>query len=86
MCLVLQGLSLAMSRDGSSGGVAYLVTIDSEGVEEKCVLGNQLPKFYDPHIMEPSKAAKVWTKMMFDAFFSIKTFTLFFVQCSSLIF
>lgn len=59
MCLVLQGLSLAMSRDGSSGGVAYLVTIDSEGVEEKCVLGNQLPKFYDPHIMEPSKAAKV---------------------------
>ncbi|XP_039534674.1 proteasome subunit beta type-9 [Pimephales promelas] len=56
---VINSLSLAMSRDGSSGGVAYLVTIDSEGVEEKCVLGNQLPTFYDPDVMEPSKAAKV---------------------------
>uniref|UniRef100_A0A671QRD2 proteasome endopeptidase complex n=1 Tax=Sinocyclocheilus anshuiensis TaxID=1608454 RepID=A0A671QRD2_9TELE len=56
---VINSLTLAMGRDGSSGGVAYLVTIDSEGVEEKCILGNQLPKFYDPDIMAPSKAAKV---------------------------
>ncbi|XP_050959588.1 proteasome subunit beta type-9-like [Labeo rohita] len=47
---VINSLSLAMSRDGSSGGVAYVVTIDSEGVEEKCILGNQLPTFYDPDI------------------------------------
>ncbi|KAL1255029.1 hypothetical protein QQF64_013090 [Cirrhinus molitorella] len=47
---VVNSLSLAMSRDGSSGGVAYVVTIDSEGVEEKCILGNQLPTFYDPDI------------------------------------
>lgn len=36
-----------MSRDGSSGGVAYLVTIDEKGAEEKCILGNELPTFYD---------------------------------------
>uniref|UniRef100_A0A4W5L7H4 Proteasome 20S subunit beta 9a n=1 Tax=Hucho hucho TaxID=62062 RepID=A0A4W5L7H4_9TELE len=34
-------------RDGSSGGVAYLVTIDEKGAEEKCILGNELPTFYD---------------------------------------
>nr|NP_571753.1 proteasome subunit beta type-9b [Danio rerio]AAD53520.1 proteasome subunit beta 9B [Danio rerio] len=56
---VINSLSLAMGRDGSSGGVAYLVTIDSESVEEKCILGNQLPTFYDPDTVEPSKAVKV---------------------------
>lgn len=40
-------LSLAMNRDGSSGGVAYIVTIDEHGTEEKVVLGNQLPTFFD---------------------------------------
>ncbi|XP_056154047.1 proteasome subunit beta type-9 [Lampris incognitus] len=44
---VINALSLAMSRDGSSGGVAYLVTIDEHGTEEKVILGNDLPKFYD---------------------------------------
>uniref|UniRef100_A0A3B4AA85 Proteasome subunit beta n=1 Tax=Periophthalmus magnuspinnatus TaxID=409849 RepID=A0A3B4AA85_9GOBI len=40
-------LSLAMNRDGSSGGVAYLVTIDEHCTEEKVILGNDLPTFYD---------------------------------------
>ncbi|XP_062385724.1 proteasome subunit beta type-9 [Sardina pilchardus] len=44
---VVNALTLAMSRDGSSGGVAYLVTIDEAGSEEKCILGNDLPKFFD---------------------------------------
>lgn len=44
---VLNTLSLAMSRDGSSGGVAYIVTIDKDGAEEKVILGNDLPSFYD---------------------------------------
>lgn len=43
----LAALSLAMSRDGSSGGVAYLVTIDEHGTEEKVILGNDLPTFFD---------------------------------------
>uniref|UniRef100_A0A673JH16 Proteasome subunit beta type-9-like n=1 Tax=Sinocyclocheilus rhinocerous TaxID=307959 RepID=A0A673JH16_9TELE len=48
-CLVSLSLALtlAMGRDGSSGGVAYVVTIDKDGAEEKCVLGNELPKFFD---------------------------------------
>ncbi|XP_031441498.1 proteasome subunit beta type-9 [Clupea harengus] len=44
---VVNALTLAMGRDGSSGGVAYLVTIDETGTEEKCILGNDLPKFFD---------------------------------------
>ncbi|XP_016349923.1 proteasome subunit beta type-9 [Sinocyclocheilus anshuiensis] len=44
---VVNALTLAMGRDGSSGGVAYVVTIDKDGAEEKCILGNELPKFFD---------------------------------------
>ncbi|XP_069055112.1 proteasome subunit beta type-9 isoform X2 [Lepisosteus oculatus] len=43
---VVNTLSLAMARDGSSGGVAYLVTIDAHGAEEQCILGNELPTFF----------------------------------------
>lgn len=43
-CVV--ALSLAMARDGSSGGVVRLGIITKDGVERKVVLGNQLPKFY----------------------------------------
>uniref|UniRef100_A0A668RQ52 Proteasome 20S subunit beta 9a n=1 Tax=Oreochromis aureus TaxID=47969 RepID=A0A668RQ52_OREAU len=45
--LIVAALTLAMNRDGSSGGVAYVVTIDEHGTEEKVVLGNQLPTFFD---------------------------------------
>ncbi|KAM9823991.1 proteasome subunit beta type-9 [Neosynchiropus ocellatus] len=44
---VVSTLALAMGRDGSSGGVAYIVTIDEHGTEEKVVLGNDLPTFYN---------------------------------------
>lgn len=36
-------ISHAMARDGSSGGVIRLVTIDQTGVAKECVLGNDLP-------------------------------------------
>uniref|UniRef100_A0A3Q0SM19 Proteasome 20S subunit beta 9a n=1 Tax=Amphilophus citrinellus TaxID=61819 RepID=A0A3Q0SM19_AMPCI len=45
--LIVAALSLAMNRDGSSGGVAYIVTIDEHGTEEQVILGNQLPTFFD---------------------------------------
>ncbi|TDH03727.1 hypothetical protein EPR50_G00145120 [Perca flavescens] len=44
---VVNTLSLAMNRDGSSGGVAYIVSIDEHGTEEKVILGNDLPTFFD---------------------------------------
>ncbi|KAK5854728.1 hypothetical protein PBY51_004899 [Eleginops maclovinus] len=44
---VINTLSLAMNRDGSSGGVAYIVSIDEHGAEEKVILGNDLPTFFD---------------------------------------
>lgn len=40
-------LSLAMARDGSSGGVVRLGIITPEGVERRVVLGTELPKFYE---------------------------------------
>jgi len=42
-------LSLAMSRDGSSGGVIRMCVITEDGVERKFVPGNQLPKFWEGH-------------------------------------
>uniref|UniRef100_H2S8X7 Proteasome 20S subunit beta 9a n=1 Tax=Takifugu rubripes TaxID=31033 RepID=H2S8X7_TAKRU len=45
--LIVAALSLAMNRDGSSGGVAYIVTIDEHNAEEKVILGNDLPTFFD---------------------------------------
>jgi len=34
------GVAHAMSRDGSSGGVIRLVTVDKDGYERECILGN----------------------------------------------
>jgi len=42
-------LSLAMSRDGSSGGVIRMCVITEEGVERLFVPGDQLPKFWEGH-------------------------------------
>jgi len=39
-------LALAMARDGSSGGVIRLVTIDGEGVHRQMIPGDRVPKFY----------------------------------------
>ena len=39
-------LSLAMARDGSSGGVIRMCVITEDGVERLFVPGNQLPKFW----------------------------------------
>eukprot|EP01040_Poterioochromonas_malhamensis_P014168 gene14168-15664_t len=36
-------ISHAMARDGSSGGVVRLVTIDQSGIEKEVVLGDKLP-------------------------------------------
>ena len=42
----MAALSLAMNRDGSSGGVIRMVVITKEGVERLFVPGNELPKFW----------------------------------------
>ncbi|KAK4884697.1 hypothetical protein RN001_000968 [Aquatica leii] len=44
---VIKTLSLAMARDGSSGGVVRVGIITPEGVERRVVLGTELPKFYE---------------------------------------
>jgi 20S proteasome subunit beta 1 len=43
--LVKKVISHAISRDGSSGGVIRLVTIDQSGVEKEVVPGDGLPYF-----------------------------------------
>lgn len=41
-------ISLAIKRDGSSGGVVRMGVINHTGqIQRKLVLGDQLPKFYD---------------------------------------
>jgi len=55
-------LSLAMSRDGSSGGVIRMCVITEDGVERKFVPGDQLPKFWEGHeVLGKSTTSKMET-------------------------
>eukprot|EP01119_Soliformovum_irregulare_P003151 TRINITY_DN13471_c0_g1_i1.p1 TRINITY_DN13471_c0_g1~~TRINITY_DN13471_c0_g1_i1.p1 ORF type:complete len:218 (-),score=33.83 TRINITY_DN13471_c0_g1_i1:38-691(-) len=47
MDFVTRAISLAITRDGSSGGVCRLCIIDKTGVERVMVPGNKLPKAYE---------------------------------------
>lgn len=40
---VKKAVSHAIARDGSSGGVIRLVTIDEQGVDKQVIFGNELP-------------------------------------------
>ncbi|XP_031563714.1 proteasome subunit beta type-6-like [Actinia tenebrosa] len=44
---VSTAVALAMSRDGSSGGIIRMAAIDSSGVERRVILGDNLPTFYE---------------------------------------
>lgn len=44
---VTNALSLAMARDGSSGGVIRLVIIDKDGSTRKYIHGSDIPQFWD---------------------------------------
>ncbi|CAI9554570.1 unnamed protein product [Staurois parvus] len=43
----VHALSLAMSRDGSSGGIIHLVTVTKDGMKQIVITGDDIPKFYD---------------------------------------
>ncbi|VFQ89414.1 unnamed protein product [Cuscuta campestris] len=45
--LVVKAVSLAIARDGASGGVVRTVTINSEGVERKFFPGDTLPLWHE---------------------------------------
>ncbi|UYV82038.1 PSMB6 [Cordylochernes scorpioides] len=45
--LVQSALALAMSRDGSSGGVIRLGIITKDGIERRVLSGDKIPKFYE---------------------------------------
>lgn len=45
--LVSSALALAMSRDGSSGGVIRLVNINKDGANRKWITPDEHPKFWD---------------------------------------
>ena len=40
-------LTLALTRDGSSGGVVRLGIITKDGIERRLFKGNELPRFYE---------------------------------------
>lgn len=48
---VRNALSLAMSRDGSSGGVIRTLVITKDSNERTVVPGNKLPSFYEGNIL-----------------------------------
>lgn len=43
---VINSVALAMSRDGSSGGVIRLAVITESGIERKLVAGKNIPVFW----------------------------------------
>jgi len=45
--MVKEAVALAMSRDGSSGGVICLCTVSAEGVERQMIQGPDIPTFWD---------------------------------------
>jgi len=45
--VVVEALALAMARDGSSGGVVRLVTVDAEGARELFLRGDEVPLYGD---------------------------------------
>ncbi|BBN14238.1 20S proteasome subunit beta 1 [Marchantia polymorpha subsp. ruderalis] len=51
--LVVKAVSLAMARDGSSGGVVRTVIIDSEGVTRHFYPGDKLPLYYEEIAYRP---------------------------------
>lgn len=44
---VKNALALAMARDGSSGGVIRLVTVDKDGTDREFFAGDKLPSFWE---------------------------------------
>jgi 20S proteasome subunit beta 1 len=51
--LVATALALAISIDGSSGGMARLVTVTADGAERRLIRGDEVQQFWDA--VEPSK-------------------------------
>ncbi|XP_072406563.1 proteasome subunit beta type-9 [Chiloscyllium punctatum] len=47
LAFVTNAITLAIGRDGSSGGVVYLTTITEKGTEHSIIPGNKLPVFHD---------------------------------------
>lgn len=55
---IVQGIALAMARDGSSGGVIRLVTVDKEGAKKQVFQGEDIPLAYED-MPEPSVPQQV---------------------------
>ena len=47
LTFVSNAISLAMSRDGSSGGVVRMAAITKDGVERHFIPGDKLPPAWD---------------------------------------
>jgi 20S proteasome subunit beta 1 len=56
--MMFPALSLAMARDGSSGGVIRMVVLTESGVERIFVPGNQLPTFWQGKEVLPNLPSK----------------------------
>ena len=58
LTLAFQALALAMSRDGSSGGVIRMCVITEDKVERMFVPGDELPRFWEGKEVLPTNTGK----------------------------
>lgn len=63
---VKQCVTLAINRDGSSGGCCRIAVVSEEGVERRLFTNDQLPTFGQLHLMP---ALKAWSPKSSSAFF-----------------
>lgn len=47
MNIWFSAVALAISRDGSSGGVIRLAAISKDGIDRTIISGDQIPTFYN---------------------------------------
>mmetsp|Transcript_12562 Transcript_12562/g.28554 ORF Transcript_12562/g.28554 Transcript_12562/m.28554 type:complete len:99 (+) Transcript_12562:2-298(+) len=58
---VRKAVSLAISRDGSSGGVIRTVTVDAAGQNKEMVPGDQVARYQDEHLPTLGSNAPIFT-------------------------
>lgn len=51
--IVIKALSLAMARDGSSGGMIRVVTCTDKGVQQRVLPGDKIDSSWDEKLASP---------------------------------
>ena len=58
--MVLNGIAHAMARDGSSGGIVRLVTVDKDGEKRQVFQGKEIPMILGDMAEPAASPTVVW--------------------------